>query len=59
MKGYKTLLFNGIIFLTGLAEMSGMVLPESFASDVNGAALALIGVVGVALRAVTNSPIGK
>ena len=59
MKGYKTIIFNGILVLTGLAEMSGLVLPENFANDVNGAVLAVVGVVGAVLRAVTTGPVGQ
>ena len=58
MNGWKTVMLNAFVLMTGLAEMSGVVLPESFASDLNGAVLAIIGVAGIALRAVTDSPVG-
>ncbi len=57
--GWKTIIFNGLLMLTGVLAEFGVVLPEAFAQDVNGVILALVGVVGIALRAVTNSPIGK
>jgi hypothetical protein len=59
MKGYKTLLFNGIVFMVGLAEAAGMALPDSFASDVNSFVLMAIGLVGIVLRAATDTAIGQ
>jgi hypothetical protein len=58
MQGWKTIMFNAILVLVGLAEASGLVLPESFAADLNGVIIAVVGVVGVVLRAVTSSPVG-
>lgn len=58
LEGWKTLLFNGILFFVGLIEQAGIVLPENFAADLNGAVLMVIAVVGTVLRAVTNSPVG-
>jgi hypothetical protein len=59
MKGYKTVLFNGVLMAVGLAEMAGASLPDNFANDLNGALLAIVGLVGVILRAYTTSAIGK
>jgi hypothetical protein len=59
MKGYKTLVYNGILLLVGLAEMAGLTFPDSFADDLNGAVLAVVGVIGIILRAITTTPIGK
>jgi uncharacterized membrane protein len=59
LKGWKTVLFNALVFLVGVADMMGIVLPENFADDLNGAILAIVGVVGVTLRAFTNTQIGK
>jgi uncharacterized membrane protein len=58
LKGWKTVLFNGILFVVGVLDMLGVGLPDDFASEVNGALVALIGVVGVILRNFTNSEIG-
>jgi uncharacterized membrane protein len=59
IKGWKTVMFNMILVATGSAEMAGIQLPDTFAQDLNGAILAGIGVVGIILRAFTNSGMGK
>lgn len=56
MKGWKTIMFNAILVVVGLAESAGIALPQDFANDINGLILAGVGVVGVILRAVTDSP---
>ena len=59
MKGYRTLTFNALVFLVGVLDMMGVALPENFAADLNGAILAIVGAVGVVLRALTTTKIGK
>lgn len=59
VKGYKTILFNAILVVTGLAAEFGVALPENFAQDLNGAILSSIGVIGIILRAITTTPMGK
>ena len=58
LQGYKTILFNALLVLTGVLAEMGIALPADFAQDINGAILAIVGVAGVALRAVTTGPIG-
>ena len=59
LEGYRTIIFNAILVVVGLSEATGYVFPENFAADVNGAILAVVGVVGVVLRVVTTGPMGK
>jgi len=59
VRGYRTILFNLILVIVGTLDMAGISLPDNFADDLNGAILAVVGVVGVILRAVTKTPIGK
>ena len=59
LEGYRTIIFNTILVVVGLSEATGYVFPENFAADVNGAVLAVVGVIGVILRAVTKGPVGK
>ena len=59
LEGSRTILFNAILVIVGLSEATGYVFPENFAADVNGAVLAVVGVIGVILRAITKGPMGK
>ena len=58
MNGYKTIAFNILLVITGLAAEAGIALPETFAADLNGWIMTGIGLGGIALRAVTDSPVG-
>ena len=59
LKGWKTVLTNGLLVIAGVLAQLGVVLPETFADDVTGIVVASVGVINIVLRAFTNSPIGK
>lgn len=58
LKGWKSVLFNTLVAAVGGLQLLGMDLPGDFADDLNGAILAVVGVIGVFLRAVTDTPVG-
>lgn len=64
--GYKTFIFNAILGITGLVKLVApdAELPDEeavnlFANNAEALILVGIGIVGMILRAVTNSPIFK
>ena len=72
MKGFKTVSFNLSMIVSGLFELSGIDLPPEVQDAVstvlmavlgvphlNGPALIIVGVIGVALRSVTTTPMGR
>ena len=72
MKGYKTMGFNLTLIVSGLFEYSGINLPPEMQEMVstalmailgvphlNGPAIIILGVIGIALRSITTSPMGR
>ena len=72
MKGFKTVGFNLSLIIGGLFEYSGIDLPPEMQELVsaalmtilgvphlNGPAMIILGVIGIALRSVTTSPMGR
>jgi len=59
LKGWKTVVTNGLLVVAGTLAQFGVVLPETFADDVTGATVAVVGLINIFLRAITTSPIGK
>lgn len=54
MKGWKTIIFNGVMLIGGIA---GAAITPELAEEVAAGVLIIASVVNMILRAVTNSPI--
>lgn len=55
MKGYRTLIVNGVVVLVAAAGFFGVIIPPELADEF---ALALVGVVNVGLRLITDTKVG-
>lgn len=71
-KGFKTITFNVSMIVAGLFEISGIKAPPELADLIstalialigvpalNGPALIITGVIGMILRSVTTTPMGR
>jgi len=59
LEGWRTIIFNSVLVVTGtLTSLDIISTPENFMSDLNGAMVALIGVVGFVLRMITTGVVG-
>lgn len=56
MKGYRTLITNGVIFVASLASMFGVVVPQDEQTAVITGAIAAVNII---LRIYTTGPWGK
>lgn len=56
MKGYRTLIVNGVVMVVAVAGYFGIVIPEDLANEF---AVALVGLVNVGLRLITSTKVGE
>ena len=59
MKGYRTLIVNVIAVVASMAGLYGIDIPAETQAEIATGIIALLGVVNLAMRAVTTTPIGK
>lgn len=59
LRGWRTVIINSVSALVGVAAAFGIVLPETLGADVAGAAVAVVNVMNIIIRAFTSTPIGK
>ena len=57
MRGWRTVAFNLAIAIVGVLEVTDMT--ELLGSERAGMAMTAIGIVGMVLRSVTTTPVGR
>lgn len=58
MKGYRTLIFSGVVFLLGLVtSVTGVEFPEDSAEELTGGIMIAIGIISAVLRTLTDTPV--